>query len=399
MKRKRQDDPDGDSCSVCQEPLGSETPLEKLSCHHVFHRKCLRPWLQRSRTCPLCRLPLRISEHAIRLILAAEQGDVPTVREILQKPTFVLDEDTARTAMHFAVQQETPELTFLLAQEGGADFGALASAGYVFRAEFPVIEAVRDCIPVQLYLPVVALHFMDRESCMLIHALRTSWEFAVAAPAEGKKEALLGTGLMLIRHSQVQGLRWIMTLPEFEPGTTWKMLALRAAVSIQARAPGRMLEFLIAWWGSDPPPCAAVLRGILRTAANNHRDDAMTWLVNYAPVTLSSEIPKVARLALVENWAAGLTWALGQQSDIWSVRILRSLFDMIFMLDATWGIEPLLHCAHGLAAVSLALSAWQPPASVAYRAAARAAIAAGLDLTALATQALNHVYKQISVPP
>lgn len=47
------------SCSVCLEDFDDETPLVKTKgCDHVFHKKCLKGWLQVSHTCPLCRKDL-----------------------------------------------------------------------------------------------------------------------------------------------------------------------------------------------------------------------------------------------------------------------------------------------------------------------------------------------------
>jgi len=42
-------------CSVCQEDftLGERATL--LTCNHLFHQKCITPWLEKNRTCPLCR--------------------------------------------------------------------------------------------------------------------------------------------------------------------------------------------------------------------------------------------------------------------------------------------------------------------------------------------------------
>mmetsp|Transcript_22939 Transcript_22939/g.11086 ORF Transcript_22939/g.11086 Transcript_22939/m.11086 type:complete len:86 (-) Transcript_22939:48-305(-) len=39
-------------CSICQENVS--TGIE-LSCLHVFHEACLKPWLREKATCPNCR--------------------------------------------------------------------------------------------------------------------------------------------------------------------------------------------------------------------------------------------------------------------------------------------------------------------------------------------------------
>ena len=43
-------------CSICAEPLvdGTQVCLN-ANCQHGFHCNCIRPWLQRNNTCPVCR--------------------------------------------------------------------------------------------------------------------------------------------------------------------------------------------------------------------------------------------------------------------------------------------------------------------------------------------------------
>lgn len=43
-------------CSICTENL--ENNVVVTSCTHYFHEACLKPWLDRARTCPLCRKEL-----------------------------------------------------------------------------------------------------------------------------------------------------------------------------------------------------------------------------------------------------------------------------------------------------------------------------------------------------
>ena len=48
-----------EKCAVCHVPIGASFSLllrgHKQSCIHVFHENCIRPWAERSRSCPLCR--------------------------------------------------------------------------------------------------------------------------------------------------------------------------------------------------------------------------------------------------------------------------------------------------------------------------------------------------------
>ena len=44
-------------CSICQSAYQVGDTVVPLPCHtqHCFHKDCIRPWLDRHDTCPLCR--------------------------------------------------------------------------------------------------------------------------------------------------------------------------------------------------------------------------------------------------------------------------------------------------------------------------------------------------------
>jgi DNA-directed RNA polymerase subunit RPC12/RpoP len=42
-------------CVVCQEDFKKDEQLLRLECKHIFHKKCLKEWLERHNTCPMCR--------------------------------------------------------------------------------------------------------------------------------------------------------------------------------------------------------------------------------------------------------------------------------------------------------------------------------------------------------
>ncbi|KAL0483494.1 E3 ubiquitin-protein ligase [Acrasis kona] len=42
-------------CPVCQDDFKQDEQLNKIECNHLFHKKCLREWLERHNTCPMCR--------------------------------------------------------------------------------------------------------------------------------------------------------------------------------------------------------------------------------------------------------------------------------------------------------------------------------------------------------
>lgn len=46
-------------CSICFDEFKlAEIDVRKLPCSHLFHEKCIFPWLRTSGTCPVCRASL-----------------------------------------------------------------------------------------------------------------------------------------------------------------------------------------------------------------------------------------------------------------------------------------------------------------------------------------------------
>jgi len=62
---------DSDECAICMQPFAPGAEVVTLSCPHVFHWSCLRPWLERSDTCPTCRIPLA----SARMLLSVPTTD------------------------------------------------------------------------------------------------------------------------------------------------------------------------------------------------------------------------------------------------------------------------------------------------------------------------------------
>ena len=42
-------------CIICREELAPGGRNKRLGCAHVFHLHCLRSWLERQQSCPICR--------------------------------------------------------------------------------------------------------------------------------------------------------------------------------------------------------------------------------------------------------------------------------------------------------------------------------------------------------
>ena len=49
-------------CAICQEEFDEETPVIQMPCHikHIFHGHCIRDWLNRQNSCPLCKQKLEV---------------------------------------------------------------------------------------------------------------------------------------------------------------------------------------------------------------------------------------------------------------------------------------------------------------------------------------------------
>ncbi|KAG6469960.1 hypothetical protein ZIOFF_070899 [Zingiber officinale] len=47
-----------DSCSICLQDFGTTTRVLAMPCGHLFHAACLKKWLVRNCSCPLCRFSL-----------------------------------------------------------------------------------------------------------------------------------------------------------------------------------------------------------------------------------------------------------------------------------------------------------------------------------------------------
>ena len=42
-------------CAICFEDINIDEKIIKLPCKHYYHKLCLLPWIDISKTCPICR--------------------------------------------------------------------------------------------------------------------------------------------------------------------------------------------------------------------------------------------------------------------------------------------------------------------------------------------------------
>jgi hypothetical protein len=52
-------------CAICLEPFKLRQHAKKLRCEHMFHKKCIDKWLNRSQLCPCCRDDMNTSMESV----------------------------------------------------------------------------------------------------------------------------------------------------------------------------------------------------------------------------------------------------------------------------------------------------------------------------------------------
>nr|XP_048692168.1 RING finger protein 148 [Caretta caretta] len=71
---------DAENCVVCLEVYKPKDVVRILRCRHIFHRKCIDPWLLKHRTCPVCKydiLKARETELPVKNEAESSQAVVP----------------------------------------------------------------------------------------------------------------------------------------------------------------------------------------------------------------------------------------------------------------------------------------------------------------------------------
>lgn len=64
------------TCAICTDHMELGAPVITLSCGHPFHEDCLRQWLARRHTCPICRLELEVDDvRFLRCMGLSEEAD------------------------------------------------------------------------------------------------------------------------------------------------------------------------------------------------------------------------------------------------------------------------------------------------------------------------------------
>lgn len=116
-------DEDDLACTICFSPLEDGDRVGALPCHHEFHVECLKLWLRRRNTCPLCQAPdvaapqynharqadspfdVEENEEDNSVVeqvhsSADNEEDANDQQDLQQPPSIAMASDTAPTGMH-----------------------------------------------------------------------------------------------------------------------------------------------------------------------------------------------------------------------------------------------------------------------------------------------------------
>lgn len=90
-------------CPVCLEELRPGQPCCRTPCLHVFHKACLRNWVQRSASCPVCKLDLTGPSRDLRIPLEALDSFHDKELEYMNKYLGITAPGAKRSDLEFAL--------------------------------------------------------------------------------------------------------------------------------------------------------------------------------------------------------------------------------------------------------------------------------------------------------
>jgi hypothetical protein len=75
-----------ETCSICMEKYKKNDSVIQLDCDHIFHKSCLKTWLQNHNTCPVCRYDIKNKFEEYKMLinkLAMYQSIINIIPNIL----------------------------------------------------------------------------------------------------------------------------------------------------------------------------------------------------------------------------------------------------------------------------------------------------------------------------
>lgn len=72
----------GASCDICKELFSEKCDVTAIRCGHIYHEKCIKLWLNNSRSCPKCRSPTKTG-NIVKLFFSISPDDgIPAKAEL-----------------------------------------------------------------------------------------------------------------------------------------------------------------------------------------------------------------------------------------------------------------------------------------------------------------------------
>jgi len=59
----------GSECSICLEIYRSGQEVSILSCSHEYHSSCIKGWMMKNRSCPMCRKDIHNQPQFVTLLI------------------------------------------------------------------------------------------------------------------------------------------------------------------------------------------------------------------------------------------------------------------------------------------------------------------------------------------
>lgn len=139
-------------CIICMDELFTEqdgsshrnvgNKPKKLPCGHVLHLCCLKNWMERSQTCPICRLAV-FDENGN--VVQSTSSTSPTTTEAEGQPIVTLEEPTASTMQASDAEVQGPGASAV--QDGNEEPAGVPNQGIRDAwYTFPIEESSNDSV-------------------------------------------------------------------------------------------------------------------------------------------------------------------------------------------------------------------------------------------------------------
>eukprot|EP00667_Euglena_gracilis_P010923 EG_transcript_11135 len=95
------------TCPICRDAFEEGRRVLRLPCRHLFCEECLRPWLEKSRTCPLCReeitdiLPTG-EKQPVQGILSMSAAEDVAEQDTMSDRTSTMSSTVLAPALHYS---------------------------------------------------------------------------------------------------------------------------------------------------------------------------------------------------------------------------------------------------------------------------------------------------------